>query len=94
MFGNKPDRLVRCHPVPAIEAREIHRPRESAQRAFESQIEIDVEVTHRQFAQRAINRLAITAAAEVRFRDCAPMSTHFKDREDMVGVLFRFQIEN
>ena len=48
-----------------VEAREVHRARIPAQRAFETQIEINIEVTQRQLAQRAINRLAIATADKI-----------------------------
>ena len=77
-----------------VEAGEIHRPRITPERPFAAQIEVSVEITQRQFAQRPINRLAITAAGEVRFRDRAPVPAHFENREHVVGVLVRFQIED
>lgn len=94
MLGDKPNRFLRGHPVQAIEAREIYRPGIAAQGAFEPQIEINIEVTHRQLAQRAINRLAITAAGEVRFRNRAPVPADFENRDHMIGVAFRFQVED
>src|SRR5881227_3643515 len=94
MFGDKPNRLVGCHPMKMVEAREIHCTRIATQGALESQIEINIEIAHRQLAQRPIYRLAITTTGEVGFRDRAPMSVHFENCDDMVGVLFRFQIED
>ena len=47
MFGDKPNRLVRRHPVEAVEPGEIHRPRVTAERALEPQIEVNIEITHR-----------------------------------------------
>jgi len=77
-----------------IESRQVHRARVSSQCAFAAQIEVDVEITHRQLAQTAIDRLAVTAAGEIGFCHRAPVSSHFENRDDMIGVLFRFQIED
>jgi len=94
MFGDEPDRFFRRHPVLTIKSSEIHRTRISPQGAFTAQIEVDVEVTHRQFAQAAINRFAISAPGEIRFRHRAPVSAHLENGDHMIGVLLCFQIEN
>ena len=94
MFGDKPDRFVGVHPIKMVEARKVHWTRVAAQRPLESEVEINIEIAHRQFAQRPIDRLAIATTGEVGFRDRAPMSAHFENCDDMVGVLFRFQIED
>jgi len=77
-----------------IESRQVHRARIAPKRAFAAQVEVNIEIAHGQFAQAAIHRLAITASGEIRFRDGAPMLAHFKNRKDMIRVLFRFQIED
>src|SRR5262249_60776669 len=61
---------------------------------LKSKIEVDIEVAHRELSQRAINRLPIPAAGEVRLRDRAPMSAQFENGNNVIGVLFRFQIKN
>src|ERR1700730_528795 len=94
MCGDKPDRRIRCHPVETIEAREIYRARVPAKRVLEAEIEVNVKVTHGEFAQRSVNRFAIPATSEVGFRDCAPSAAHFENRDDMVGVAIRFKIED
>lgn len=94
MFGDEPDRFFRRHPVKTIESSEIHRARVAAQRALAPQIEIDIEITHGQLTQAPINRLAIPASGEIRFRHCAPMSADLENGDDMIGVLLGFQIEN
>src|SRR6266496_82269 len=94
MLGDEPDRFFRCHPVERIEPGEIHWTRISPQGALAAQIEINIEIAHGQFAQAAVNPLPITAASEIRFRHCAPMLTDLENGEDMIGVLFGFQIEN
>ena len=94
MFGDKPNRLVRRHPIKAIEPRQVYRARVTPQGALESKIEVNIEIAHRELAQRAIDRLAVTAAGEVRFRNCAPMTAHFENRDHVISVLLRFQIEN
>ena len=94
MFGNKPDRLVGSHPMKTIEPCQIYRAGIAPQCALESEIEVNVEIAHRQLAQRPINRLTIAAPSEIGFRDRAPMTTHFKNRDYVISVLLRFQIEN
>src|SRR6266513_6313650 len=94
MLGDEPDRFFRCHPVERIEPGEIHRTRISPQGALAAQVEINIEIAHGQFAQVAVNRLAITAAGEIRFRDRAPMSANFENSDDMICILFGLQIEN
>src|SRR5436189_2547981 len=94
MFGDEPDRFFRRHPVLTIKSSEIHRARISPQGALAAQIEVDVEVTHGQFPQTAINRLPIPAAGEIRFRHRAPMSAQLENGDYMIGVLLCFQIEN
>ena len=94
MFGDEPHRFVRSHPIEMIEACQIHWPGIAPQSALESQIEINIEVAHRELAQRSIDRLAITTTGEVGFRDRAPMASHFKNRDHVIGVLLRLQIEN
>ena len=94
MFGNKPDRLVGSHPMQTIEPCQIYRAGIPPECALESEIEVNVEIAHRQFAQRPINRLTIAAPREIRFRDRAPMTAHFENRDYVIGVLFRFQIED
>src|SRR5205085_7027500 len=94
MLRDKPNRLVSGHPIQAIEAREVYRSRVAAKCSFKSQIEINIEVAHRQFTERAINRFAISAAGEVRFGDRTPVSANFENRDHVIGVLLRFEIKN
>src|SRR5215469_3461394 len=94
MFSDEPDRFFRAHPVQMIEASQIHWARVPSQGAFTAQIEVNIEVTHGQLAQSAIYRLAITAAGEIGFCHCAPMPAHLENGNDVIGVLFRFQIED
>src|SRR5262245_371926 len=77
-----------------IESREVHRTRVPPQSSFAAQVEVDMEITHRQLTQAAIHRLAITAARKIRFCHCAPVAAHFENRDDVIGVLFRFEIED
>src|SRR5438309_2296862 len=77
-----------------IEAREAHRTRVPPQGAFAAEVEVNVEITHGQLAQAAIYRYAITAAGEIGFCHRAPTPAHFENRNDMIGILFRLQIEN
>ena len=94
MFRDKPDRFFCRHPIEMIEAREIYRARVAAERALEAEIEVNIKVTHGEFAQRSVNRLAISAAGEVGFRNCAPATAHFENCDDMIGVVFGFKVED
>src|SRR6266446_2946936 len=94
IFGDEPDRFFHRHPIQMIESRQSHRTRIAPQGPFAAKVEVDIKITHGQFAQVAINRLAITAAGEIGFRYCAPMAAHLENGNDMIGVLFRFQIED
>jgi len=77
-----------------IESREVHRTRIAPEGAFAAQVEVNVKITHGQLAQAAIHRLAITAAGEIGFRYRAPMPARLENRNDVIRVLFRFQIKN
>ena len=75
-----------------IESRKIDRLGIATQRPFTAKVEVNVEVTHGQLAQGAINRLAITTAAEIRFCYRAPAAAHFKNREHVIGVIYCFEV--
>src|SRR4029077_17210128 len=94
MFGDEPDRFFCSHPNEMIKSRQIHWARVAPQSAFATKVEVDIEITHRELAQAAIDRFAITAAGEIRFCHRAPVSAYFENRDDVIGVLFRFQIED
>src|SRR5215831_7067624 len=94
MLSDKPNRFFRGHPIQMIKSREVYRTRVAPQRAFAAQVEVNIEITHGQLAQSAIHGLAITASGEIRFRDCAPVPAHLEKRDHVIGVLFRFQIED
>src|SRR6266567_5108979 len=79
ILGDKPQWLVGSHPVAMIEASEIYWARECAQRALSPQIEIRVEVTHRQLAQRTVDWLSISAAGVIGFSQSRP-SGRFGDK--------------
>src|SRR2546423_5140693 len=78
----------------AIEPGEVHRLRVAPQGSFAAQVEVDVEITQRELAERSINRLAITAPGEIRFRERSPMPAQFENSENVIGVLIRLEIEN
>ena len=94
VLRDEPDVFFRCHPVTTIEPGQVHRSRITPERALAAQVEIDIEIAQRQLAQGAVNRLSIAAPGEIGFGDRAPMPARFEDREDMIGVLIRFEIEN
>src|SRR2546423_700027 len=78
----------------AIEPGEVHRLRVAPQGSFAAQVEIDVEITERELAERSINRLAITTPGEIRFRERSPMPAQFENSENVIGVVIRLEIEN
>ena len=82
------------HPVEIIESRKVHWTRISPKGAFATQIKVDIEIAHGQLSQAAINGLPITAAGEIGFRHCPPMTAHLENRNDMISILFCFQIED
>src|SRR5437588_883630 len=94
IFGNEPDRFFRGHPIQMIESRQSHRTRIASQGPFAAQVEVDIEIAHGQFAQVAIHRMAIKAYGEIGFCHCAPMAAHLENRNDMISILFCFQIED
>ncbi len=77
-----------------IEAAHVHRTGERPQRALTQQIEVDVEVAQRQFAQCAVDRLAVAASGVIRFRDRAPVALDAIDGNDVVGVAHYFQVHH
>src|SRR5947199_10329998 len=94
MFGDEPDRFFRAHPLAIIKTRQVHRARVAPQGAFAAQVEVNVKITHGQLAQGAINGFAITAAGEIGFGHRTPMPAYLENRNDVIGVLLRFQIED
>jgi len=92
MFGDEPDAVLRNHPVAIIESGEIDRLRVAAQGPFTAEIKVNIEVAHREFAQRAVKRLSITAAGEIRFRHRPPGAAHFENREHVIGIIVSFKI--
>src|ERR1700722_10089003 len=93
VVDDEPDGLVGGHPVLRVEALQIYRNGKAPQRALAPQVEVGVEVTHGQLAQRAVDRLAPAASAVVRFRDRAPASVLLKDGDDGGGGVFRLGVE-
>src|SRR4029453_9146423 len=77
-----------------MQSSQVHRARVSPQRAFATQVEVDIEIAHGKFAQAAVHRLPITAAGEIGLCHSAPMPALLENGNDMIGVLFRFQIED
>ncbi len=71
---NRPKILLARHPVNAIEARQIHRPRIIAQRLFAVFIEVVLKVRKHQLAQRAVDRLAEAQSGIVALANRAPMA--------------------
>ncbi len=94
IVGDEPEGFIRGHPVLAIEASEVYGAGKVSQRAFTAEIEVDVEITQRQFAQGAVDGFAIAAAGVVGFGDGAPVAVAAIDGDDMVGVVFGFEVKD
>src|SRR5579864_6056884 len=62
VIDDEPYWLFGSHPVLTVEALEIHWNRVAPESALAAQVEVGVEVTQCEFAQRAIDRLAPPAA--------------------------------
>src|SRR5206468_12206698 len=82
VLRDEPHLSVSGHPLEIVESREIHGSRERAERSLAPEIEVRVEVTHGQLAQRAMDRLAVREAVVIRLGDRAPMATILEDRDD------------
>src|SRR5438477_8502977 len=54
----EPHLFIGGHPITIVEPREIHRPRERAERPLAPEVEVRVEVAHDELAQGAVDRLA------------------------------------
>jgi hypothetical protein len=93
VFGDEPDFFWSRHPIEIIESREIHRPRERAQRSLAPEVEVRVEVAHDELAQRAMDRFPVREAVVVRFGDRSPVAASFEDRDDVIGVVLGFEVE-
>ena len=90
VIRHNPDVSFGGHPLIAIEAGQVYRSGIAAQGAFPAQVKVDIEVTQRQFAQGAVDWLAVTASRKVRFGQRAPMPAYFEYGQDVVGVVVRF----
>src|ERR1700722_16560586 len=86
--------LVGGHPVAGVEAGEVYRAGEGSQSALAAKIEINLEIAEGQFAQGAVEGLAVAAAAEVGFGDRSPVTANAVDRHYVVGVVFGFEIDD
>src|ERR1035438_3267959 len=94
MQGYEPERPAGGHPVLAVEAGEVYRPRKCSQRAFAAKVEIDVKVAESEFAQGAIHRLPVTASGVVGFRQGTPVIAYPIDGNDMVGIFLGFEVDD
>ena len=94
ILGYKPNRLVGSHPIEMIEALHMNGPRKRPQRPVPAEIEVHIEITQSQFAQRPVNRLAIPASRVIRLRDRAPAPINLIYGEHVIGIMFRLKINN
>src|ERR1700691_3429387 len=86
IFSHKPHWLLRSHPLERIEAAHVHGPGKSPQRSLSAQIEVCVEITERQLAERTIDRFAITAAGVIRFSQSTPVPVDAINGNHVIGV--------
>src|SRR5215469_7675097 len=93
MVDDEPYRLVGGHPILVVETFQVYGQRITSQGAFTPKVKVSVEITQRQFAQRAVDRLAPAASGVVRFGNCAPAAILTVDGDDMVGVALSLEIE-
>src|SRR5881397_3891837 len=93
VLGDEPHLFFSGHPIEIVESREIHRPRERAERSLAPEVEVRVEVAHDELAQRAMDRLAVREAVVVGLGDGAPMAAILEDRDDVIGVMLGFEVE-
>src|SRR6266513_306438 len=94
ILSDKPDGFVGGHPVKAVKACQIDGTRKSSQRALSPQVEISLEVAHGQFAEAAIDRLAIAAPGVIGLRNGPPVAIDSKKGNDVICVALRLQIED
>ena len=93
VLGDEPHLFLGGHPIEIVESHEIHRPRERAERSLAPKVEVRVEVAHHKLAQRAMDRLAVREAVVVRLGDRTPVAAILEDRDDVIGVMFGFEVE-
>ena len=93
MVHDKPNWFVCGHPVLPIESFQVYGHGKPPQRTLSPQIEVDIEIAQRQFAQRAVDRLAPAASRKVRFGHSSPASVLSKDGDHMVSVVLGFKVE-
>src|SRR5215472_11587949 len=94
VLGDKPEWLVRGHPVQVIKASEVYWTGKGSQRALATQVEIVFEVAHGQFPKAAIDGLAVLASAVVRFGHGTPVTMVFEYGDYVIGVVLGFKIDD
>src|ERR1700722_18413439 len=82
IFSHEPNRLLGSHPLQRIKPAHLDRPRKNPQRPPPAQVEVSVEVTDRQFAQRTITRLPIAASSVIRLRQSSPVPVNPVNGDD------------
>src|SRR5260370_32741204 len=65
VFRDRPQIGLTRHPVKAVEASQVDRSAITAQRALAAEIEVLLEIRHREFSQRAIDRFAVSEPREL-----------------------------
>src|SRR5882724_4925926 len=93
MLRDEPHRFFGRHPVPRVEILQIERHREPPQCTFLAQVEVAVKVAHSELSQSPVHGIAPAASAEVGFRQRPPVLVLFVNRNDVIRIMFCFQIE-
>jgi len=94
VLGDGPQIDLARHPAEAVEARQVDRSAVTAEGQLALEIEIVLEIRHRQFAERAVDRLTGAQARELAGSDRAPEATAPIDRDDVVLVVNRAQVHD
>src|ERR1700678_172422 len=93
MIDNEPHRLIGRHPVFPVKPLQIDWNGKTPQSALPPQVDVSIEVSQRQFAQGAMDRLAPTASCVVRFRNRTPASILAENSNYVVSIVLGFKIQ-
>src|SRR5262245_22721702 len=93
VVGNCPEVRLGDHPLDRVEAAQVDGKGNGAQGLFALTVVVVLEIRHGELAQGAIDRLAEAQAGVVGFRDRAPAAALAEERQHMVVIANRFEIE-
>jgi hypothetical protein len=92
-LDDRPEVLLRCHPADAVEAGQRQRPGVRAEGAVPVPVEVVLEVAHDELADGPVDRSAEAQAGELGRRDRAPETAFAIDREDVIVVVVRLEVD-